>query len=212
MRLVWRAYVVAIHLALLAGVAYKLGLFRPPPPTRPAAVFYDLQRQMDPVVPDGATIFLGDSIVYGMPVAAVTPLAANFGIPGQRSDHLIEAMGSYHSLHRARMVVVMIGTNDVLQGMTNGLEDRYRAILSMVPPKIPVILVSIPPLAVASAQDAAKAAETTCKSDPRCYFVDSFSALSVNGDPRREFLSDGIHLTAGGYRVLIELLRQRLVT
>jgi lysophospholipase L1-like esterase len=173
-----------------------------------------VHRQMDEAVPAGATLFLGDSHIYGLVTAAVVPNAVKFGTGGQRSDALLLDMDSYTSLARAACVVVMTGTNDVLEGKDTGLEGRYRAILGRVPPNVPVVLNSIPPVQApelrVAAQRAARAARAACAAHPRCIFVDLYSALSQNGEPLPGMLWDGVHLSAQGYRVWVRMLRQAI--
>lgn len=115
---------------------------------------------------------------------------------------------------RARRVVVLIGTNDLLQLRSDGIEQRYRAVLAKVPARIQVTLVSVPPLDVkiASAQDVravVQASRRACAADARCTFVDAHAALSLeDGTPQPGvLLPDGIHLSSAGYARLIRLLR-----
>jgi lysophospholipase L1-like esterase len=164
---------------------------------------------MDAAVPEGAVLFFGDSNTFTLVTAAVAPLAVNFGIGSLRSDQLQAAMPIYRSMARARAVSIMIGTNDVLTGAEDGLEDRYRGIIDQVPEGVPVILSSIPPINRPGLQDRARyaALRASWAAYRRCRFVDLHSALDGLPDALTD---DGVHLDVRGYEVWCELLRQAL--
>lgn len=204
------AYLVLLHVALAALVvkgdfvhraALRLGMSQ-----ESDAPFIEDMRRLhewsDPHVPNGAVIFLGDSITQALPTAAVAPLSVNYGIAGQRSDQLLKSMSLYHSMARARAVVVMIGTNDVWQGKEGGLEGRYRAILSKVPAGVPVLFNSIPPISGRDTAHIVQAARLACLDSVRCTFLDTNAALRAPDS----LAADGIHLSQAGYRRWIEAL------
>jgi lysophospholipase L1-like esterase len=110
-------------------------------------------------------------------------------------------MDSYRAMQRASVIVVMIGTNDVGQGR----QPQYREVLAKVPPAVPVVLASAPPMVGADMRAQAALARAACAADSRCTFVDAFAAL--DGKPGM-FLPDGVHLTPAGYAVLVPLLRE----
>jgi lysophospholipase L1-like esterase len=181
---------------------------------RNARFLRDMHRQMDATVPAGATVFLGDSHTYGLVTSTVVHGGVKFGTGGQTSGELLEEMRGLSCLARASRIVVMTGTNDVLQGSVDGLEAAYRAILAAVPAGVPVIMSSIPPLQAPDlrepARRAAEAARSACAADPRCTFVDAHAALSSDGKPLPGVLWDGVHLSSEGYRIWAALLRRAL--
>lgn len=182
-----------------------------------------LHSRMDPFVPRGATIFLGDSITMGLTTAAVAPYAVNFGIGWQRSDQLIASMDIYESINRAKQVVITIGTNDLLQGKSAGIEARYKTILSRIPPDVEIIMSSILPIGSSALstglRDAQRAKEAdvlivveiakhACEAVKRCRFVNAFQALSKDGVPLPGvLLEDDVHLSIKGYELWIKALR-----
>lgn len=228
------AYLVLLHVVvgmalvktdLLSRAAISLGLVTPAQPdSEPLiAAWRAFHGAIDPSVPQGATLFLGDSITLAMPVKDVTPLAVNYGIGRQRSDQLIVSMDTYASLRRASRVVVMIGTNDLLQGRDAGIEARYQTILGKIPGQTPVVMIGVPPLTPDTealrgvikddrVRAAVTSAQRACAARPTCHFISAYDALRDTGSNRPVGLqSDGIHLTAQGYALLTGLVRQALV-
>lgn len=208
MRPAWTAYLVALHLAVAVvavhdripqRLAIKLGL-SPKEDWSGVQWLHEVNLARDPQVPSGSVVFLGDSITQSLAVSAVSPVAVNYGISGQRADQLLQYIGSYGALNRARAVVVMVGTNDVRQGRGDSLPDLYRSILSAIPSHVPVIL-SGP---AGNMPQAVSAAGQACLSDPRCVFVDA-SAM-----PPGSLLPDGLHLSSSGYAAWAEKLRSAL--
>jgi len=181
-------------------------------------ILREVHRQMDPSVPAGATLFLGDSITMCLSTAAVTARSVNFGIGWQRSDQLLASMDLYKSIERAARIVVTIGTNDLLQGRATGIEARYRAILAKIPARTEVVMSSIPPLGngvfpgrqidADQVRAVVASAKTVCAADRRCRFVDAFQALtSSHGQPLPGvLLADSIHLAPQGYALWIDTL------
>lgn len=221
-------YLLILH-ALLAVVltqpdlAARIGGLRalihsqPPEEAWFIPIVREVHRQMDPSVPAGATLFLGDSITMCLSTAAVTAHGVNYGIGWQRSDQLLESMDLYHSIERAARVVVTIGTNDLLQGRAAGIGSRYRAILAMIPARTEVVLSSIPPLGNTAfpgrqidadqVREVVASAKSVCAADRRCRFVDAYQALTDQGQPLPGvLLADGIHLAPKGYGLWIDAL------
>jgi hypothetical protein len=227
------AYLILLHLLvgialvktdLLPRIADRLGLAPPDmPDTEPLmAAWRAIHRHKDATAPEGATLFLGDSITKAMPVANITPGAVNFGIGWQRADQLIVSMRGYTSLQRAARVVVMIGTNDLLQGQDAALPVHYRTILAKIPRDTPVIMASVPPLAPTSkwqqgavddarVRAAVASAQQACEARPHCRFVNAYDALSQQGAAMPGALQpDGIHLAPLGYELLTTLIRDAM--
>jgi len=181
----------------------------------------EVHRQMDSSVPEGATVFLGDSNIQALITAAIVPRSVNFGIGGQRSDQLLESLPIYQSLQRSAGVIVMIGTNDILQGRTHGIGTRYAEILHRIPNNIPIVLVSPPPISRTTfgreainpraSATVRQAAFDACAAVSRCTFVDPTGAMSEGDAPLNGvLLADGIHLSPLGYQILIPLISAAL--
>jgi hypothetical protein len=173
-----------------------------------------VHQQMDSSVPAGATIFLGDSITMALATAAIAPYTVNYGIGWQRSDQLIKSMDIYESIKRAERVVIMIGTNDLLQGREDGIESRYKGILAKIPPNIDIVMSSPPPISRiedAKVRYVVTSAKHVCEADKRCRFVNAYDAMSKNGTPLPGMLiNDGVHLSPKGYELWINSIRQTI--
>lgn len=228
-RLFVTTYLVVIHallgIALVetdfvprAAAKLKLNVTHPPEEDSIIPRLREVHRQMDPAVPTGSTIFLGDSITMGLATASLAPRTVNYGIGWQRSDQLIKSMEIYKSIERAGRVVITIGTNDLLQGREANIQSRYKTILSNIPPRTRVVMNSVPPLGdvvfygrkiedtnVRKVVDSAKA---ICLADHRCRFVNTYQTLAPNGSPiPGVLLDDHIHLTSKGYEMWIAAMR-----
>jgi lysophospholipase L1-like esterase len=197
-------YLAAVHVALAAGLASWAWHLEGDPEF--VQHMRGVHARIDPTVPAGAVLFLGDSNIQSAPVSAIAPKAVNYGIGYQTADQLLDSMDIYRSMQRASAVVVMIGTNDIIQSDDDDMEAQYRAILAKVPPRVPVVLSSVPPMEDRDVAAVAKAAERACGADPRCVFADVHSALSRPG----ALLPDGVHLSPLGYQVLADVLRSAL--
>ena len=169
---------------------------------------------MDGTVPDGSVLFLGDSITMALVTSAVSDDSVNYGIGYQRSDQLIESMSIYESINRARLVVVSIGTNDLLQNMEQGIDSRYRHIINLIPDDVPVFLNSVFPSNKVSLSRVVKVVESAkkvCSEFHNCTFINAFEAMSKNGHPTPGVLLEGgVHFTDKGYRIWIDLLSDRM--
>ena len=135
---------------IVLRVAAKLGLRQPIlHPTERDLVIEAMgwaHRITDRSVQAGSVIFLGDSLTAALETSLIVPNAVNYGIYGQRSDQLLRSLDIYESLKRSKLIVVTIGTNDLIEGRDDGIGLRYEAILAKLPANVPVILSSVPPL------------------------------------------------------------------
>ena len=175
------------------------------------------QRWMDDAVPDGAVIFLGDSITQGLATAAVAPISINYGIGTSTTADLIGALPSYKSLEHAGSVVLAIGINNLARGMRGDLANRYQQIVATLPSAVPLVWSSLLPVrpSVVAANDIAAAnrsIQSLCAARAHCTFIDMLPLLADdNGTPHPDhYLEDGLHLSPSGYRIWIETLKQAI--
>jgi lysophospholipase L1-like esterase len=223
------AYLVSVHVLLgaacitsdfLPRVAAALHLTAPPPSEAEIMMnmLSTVHSHVDATVPEGATLFLGDSITMFFATSALAAHAVNYGIGWQRTDQLIDSMDRYPSMARAARVVVTIGTNDLLQHRSEGIESRYRTILAKIPGHASIVMSSIPPLGGSLFRDqgisvddvhrVVASAQAACEADRRCRFVNAYQALTVQDNPVPGVLmADDIHLTAQGYARWFAALR-----
>ena len=226
------AYLITLHVLLILAiaktdlasrVANRLHIIKLQPPEEESIIprLREVHAQMDSSVPDGATIFLGDSITMGLATAAITQYTVNYGIGWQRSDQLINSMDIYKSITRASRVVITIGTNDLLQGRESGIESRYRTILEKIPSSVDVVMSSVPPIGEvvfygkriddSDVRDVVASAKKICESDSRCRFVNTYDALTTNGKLLPGvLLPDNVHLAPKGYELWIKSIKREV--
>lgn len=225
------SYIIALHLfvvvlivktVFIPKLTAKLGVA--PTPHRVAAIpdshilkMVQFHQWMDASVPDKATIFLGDSITQGLATAAVTPYSINYGIGGETTARLLDAMPMYKSLARASAIFMNIGINDLNQGMKVGLNDRYRKIIKALPPKTPLLWSAIMPahhgnIVWSDIIDANLTIKTLCAKRGNRVYVDTWKFLTDKDGQmiNRLFLDDGMHLRPEGYRAWITALKQAI--
>lgn len=177
-------------------------------------------KYMDENVPDNCIVFLGSSLIQGLAVAAVAPHSVNYGIGGQTTAQLVEAIPHYKCLPRAKKVVLAIGINDIIQGKQNGLYENYEKIISALPHDVPLVWSSVMPVRAASwtgiktpdIEYTNRTIESLCKRRGNCIFVDTYRQFtdSENNMIPQYFLDDGLHLSPDGYRRLISSLQEAL--
>lgn len=190
---------------MVAVLRYKVGLISDAPST------LDFQRtvnaRVDASTPPGSAVFIGDSLTMALPVSRVTDGAVNFGVGGQTSAEMLESLPS--SARTARVVFVMIGTNDILRERSAELPANYARTISEIPGRI--VLTSPPPsrlFPLSEARMASDAARKACASTPRCTFVDLQAAMLDHGAIKPGLLlEDGVHLSPAGVDLWVSLLQ-----
>jgi hypothetical protein len=125
--------------------------------TRPSVLL--AQRNLERFVPKGTPVVIGDSIA-----ARWSSPYPNFGIGGQRSDQLLADLPQ--SVHSASAVIVAIGTNDLFQGRSVGIERRIAALNAKI--AAPIYLLAVPPVEGSEAFN--KRLASAC--DEGCTFID----------------------------------------
>ena len=215
-------YLVFLHLLVVYGL-YHYGI-ESPPPNLPPNPYYDsfklLLAELDGKMSPGGTVFLGDSITQLLPVKSLSPDAVNFGIGGDSAKGLAERVGSYKSLETAKVLVIQIGTNDVLSGAP-GYEQDFTRLAEALPAAPVIYWYAVPPLDgtiekranLNRIKDLNKLIENLCRARAKCVFVDLTGKYSDGlGNLRTEFhIGDGIHLNAKGYEIWIQSLRENLI-
>lgn len=211
-KLLRTSYLVALHLVVVALVVKTdvvARIFKTTTTNNPhGQVMIAYHRAMDTSVPAGAAIFLGDSITQGLATAAVAPYSVNYGIGAATTGELLRNLPSYGSLKRASSVFLLIGSNDIREGLTEGLDERLRAISLAIPQDKPLIWSGIMPAyskfhrpeKIAAANETIK---QLCAGRKDCLYIDT-QALYAS-DPT--LLGDGVHPSDAGYARWIAALR-----
>ena len=175
--------------------------------------------RMESNVPDGAVVFIGDSLVQGLATDAVAVPSVNFGIGGDTTQGVLARLPSYDVLQRAAVIVMAIGVNDMKYRDNDAIRDNYLKILDALPSAIPVVWSAVLPVSEpfklsphitnTRINSLNRQLEALCARDSRCHFVPAGAALV---DKRGNLLGsvhegDGIHLNGAGNRIWIQALR-----
>ena len=177
---------------------------------------------MDGNVPEGAVVFVGDSITQGLCVSAVWDRAVNYGIGSDTTVGVLQRLPKYASMSRAAAVVIAIGVNDLKRRDNAEILGNYKKIMDAVPAGTPLVFSAVLPLddrAKAEAEnrngrirELNKGLAELCATDTRCYFVDiTASLVDETGNLQPSFhVGDGVHLNTAGYAQWINDLREHL--
>ena len=179
-----------------------------------------LQRVADRTVPEGAVVLIGDSIIEQLDATAVAPGALNFGIGGDTSRGLLNRVGGYTSLAKARAVFLEIGINDILLATGQDVVANDRLILAALPKQARLYLIGILPIdeaavvansgILASNAEIARinaAAAELCRERGNCIPLRPFGAGPLRADYHT---GDGVHLSEAGNRVFAAALKAAL--
>lgn len=170
--------------------------------------------------PDGRIVFLGDSLTEqglwdewfaGLPVL-------NRGVGGETVAEVSARAG--RSVRGARAVSLLVGTNDLTGfGRSRKVSDiahQYGRLVQQirdVNPDAPLLLTSVLPRDRLSARRVVQLNEAIrdVAAQDRTSYVDAWQRLAgPDGQLRREFTMDRVHLTAQGYREWLAVLRPAL--
>ena len=165
---------------------------------------------MDALIPDGATIFLGDSITQGLATTAISPASVNYGIGSATSAELLANLTKYHSLQRASAIFLLIGINDLGSEKSAGLTERFEAIVAALPNEVPLIWSGIMPtysdnIDPAAIESANQVIRKLCSARDKCAYVDTHAIFSTGGST---LFRDGVHPNDQGYAKWIATLRE----
>lgn len=179
-------------------------------------------RYMDGSVPDGAVLFIGDSITQGLCVAAVCDKAVNYGIGSDTTLGVLERLKDYSSMERAAAVVVAIGVNDLGKRDNEAILANYKKIIEAVPSDTPLLFSAVLPLDERVKQVKEdrniriralnESLAALCADNPRVHVVECTPLLADgtgNLNPAYH-VGDGVHLNTEGYARWITVLREKL--
>ncbi len=208
------AYVLVLHIAL-GSLAMSW-----PVPMQFVPFHQELNTHMirvhgsiDQQVPAGATLLFGDSLTAGLYPGAVAMDAVNYGIGGNTTADLIGRLPNYGSIAHAKRVVILIGVNDLYTRSDEEIVASVERIVGAVPEGPRIDVVGLLPTRkpewsdrILGVNDGLQVIADNCT---RCRYLDAGEALAdERGDLRAEFdWGDGLHLSAAGYRVLAQQLR-----
>ncbi|TSJ77528.1 GDSL family lipase [Rariglobus hedericola] len=178
---------------------------------------------------DVDVVFLGDSITAGWGGAGktiwaerYTPLkAANFGIGGDRTQHVLWRVqnGNFAGI-TPKAVVLMIGTNntgsDTAPQIAEGVEAIVKEIQTLTP-KTKILLLAVFPRAEKSDNPArvkiGQINEIIAKLDDgqKVFFLDiGPKFLQPDGTLTRDIMPDLLHLSPAGYKIWADAIQDKL--
>jgi lysophospholipase L1-like esterase len=172
-------------------------------------------------------LFVGDSITAGwirhkeLLAKTSTPLeVANFGISGDRTQHVLWRLqnGELDITPPPKVVVLMIGTNNVRRDEPADIAKGIEAIIKLIREKLPttkVLLLGVLPMGVDPADpkvavDREKVTKLnailkTFAKDPDLVFHDMGAKfLAAAGKTSDAMRADGVHLEPRGYEIWAE--------
>lgn len=151
------------------------------------------------------TAFVGDSLTAGMPYPST-----NYGTSGATSQKIRDIVASDVLCHCYKRIVLLAGTNDVLQGVPSAetLRNISLIVRAAQTDGLEVFICTLPPLSGIyvnkdnQAQVLSKGIEAIAEQQ-HAHLLDYRQALS-----RKDYSSvDGIHLTASSYDIIFHLLK-----
>lgn len=171
-------------------------------------------------IPENAIVFIGDSFVQGLCVAAVTPYGVNLGIGRDTTSGVLQRISQYGLIGRAKAIIVTVGINDLIQGFQDGIAERYELILQFIPRHVPVVLSAILPVDEQATLKVKnrdivlvnRAISDVCSRYENCYFSEfAKNSIDFSGNLASKYhVGDGIHLNSRGYRIWISKLKNIL--
>ena len=178
--------------------------------------------RIDGSVPEGAVLFIGDSITQGLCVAAICEHGVNYGIGSDTTAGVIERLPLYASVERVAAVVLAIGVNDLRGRGDVFILENMRLILEKITPHAPVVVSAVLPLdervktvgadrnkRIASLNEGIA---SLAASFARCVYVDAGPLLlDEEGCLAAAYhVGDGVHPNTAGYEKWIAVLREGL--
>ena len=182
------------------------------------------EARLDSTLPPGGIYFIGDSGIESLDVGQVADHAVNYGIGGDTIAGVIRRLPVYKSLVSARAIVLLVGSNDLIERPAAEPAKDYAALLAALP-NVPLIAVAVLPIdARVVRYDQGhrnngeiarldKALKALCEGRSSCSFLDLGARLvddTGNLSPAFDW-GDGLHLNAAGYRIAIDALRAEIV-
>lgn len=148
----------------------------------------------------------------------------NLGSPGDRTEHLLFRLSNQEvmsSLSNAKLVVLMIGTNNIgigdsVDSVYNGVATVVEKIKQIFPSKIHIVLLSILPRASVGLSSAIEAVNmrlaTKYLENSNVHFMNVYDKFvdSSRKPNEKMFMPDRIHPSARGYQVLLDVMKSYL--
>lgn len=222
-------YLVLLHLALgfllvktnfIEKAKQRLG-FSQTELTQHYHSMVSYHQRMDSHAPENSVIFIGDSIIQGLNVSAVSDKAVNYGIGSDTTAGVLKRLPYYQSLRSAKAVVMAIGVNDLKKRDNSEIIENYKSILEFLGSDVRIVICAILPLDEkierrtglnSRIQKINHSLLTLSREHPNSTFLDpGENLLDEDGNLNSSYhIGDGLHLNAQGYKILIQHLQTAL--
>lgn len=213
--------IVLLKSDFIDNAKYKFGLSSTPE----LSAYYDqittFHFSIDRNVPEGASIFIGDSITQGLATSAIADSSVNYGIGRDTTLGVLNRITRYESLSRAGSVVIAIGVNDLHRRGDREIVSNYADILNSLPKNIPVVVSAILPVDERVEDISSKNKRILKVNDSIRELVSQHENVTFSdaGEDLRGadnnlksdyHTGDGIHLNSEGYQIWIRELKLAL--
>ena len=223
-------YLLVLHVGFAAllwrsDTADRLRLERDPPPpylTPHRANMLAFHLRGDAALPAGGWRLFGDSLVQGLPAAALAVRASNYGIGQDDTAGLAARLPLYASVRRADGVLLVVGVNDMKRAENEAILARYAALVDALPSGPALFCHGVLPIDEAvrehwQTRSNARirafnvSLRTLCETRGHRYVAPPPDLVDAGGNLRAELHEgDGLHLGADGYAVWVEHLNREL--
>ncbi len=224
-------YGVVLHLALalvliksdfLQRVNSHLGGL-PPELSKHYYSMLGYQSRMDGQVPDGAVVFIGDSLTQSLAVSNISPNAFNYGIGSDTTLGVLQRLEVYRSLARAETVVLAIGVNDLKRRDPDAIIENYQSILQRLPKQAAVVISALHPVdekmrsslqtnrRIQQVNQGLRKLADASATRAYCDITPQLAGADGNLKPAYH-VGDGIHLSAAGYALWTAGLKAAIET
>lgn len=177
-------------------------------------------KRAEQVVPDGALLLLGDSIVQASGTWWLNGIVVNLGIGGDTTLGVLQRL-KFYDLERASGLVLSVGVNDLGRRSVSEIAANMVEILNHLPSDLPVLMLAVLPVdpdvadmpggnALIGQLNSAYA--DICGTREYCAYLDPGRLMQdQNGNLRASLHEgDGVHLNADGYALWISVVRDAL--
>ena len=218
-------HIVLVLLLWRAAPLERLSLALDPPPPyltrhyRDTLVFH---LRGDSALPAGGWRLFGDSLLQGLPAAALSVRATNYGIGADDTVGLGARLPRYGSVARADGVLLAVGLNDLKYRADEEIVTRYAALVDALPPAPRVVCQGVLPIdddAVRHPERRSNAriralnasVRTLCEERGHGYLPPPPALYDPDGNLRDALHEgDGVHLAAAGYALWLAYLDRAL--
>lgn len=228
--LIFFIYLITLHVVLISIIfkpsfAYKIAIKLKLEPqnelvTHFMASMNAMHNRVDKNTPPQAVIFIGDSLIQGLSVSSIHPVAVNFGIGHDTVSGVTKRSSKYNSLKKASVILISVGINDLRYNSVSVVIARYKAMLQelnwvpnifiheVLPIDSRILGAALQGKVIAFNEGLFKLAK---EFDDVKILKSSSKFINLNNDLKSSLhVGDGLHLNKNGYALWIQQLKQQL--